>query len=331
MPAEAHVVAAVRARHGAAADPAFFVRRDRATGEQVFISHAGGTCVFRSNDRCAIHARGGVTSLPVSCRHFPRVVLRDGRGTIISFSHYCPTAAALLLEHPPAIPRICDGTAQQPLEPIEGLDARDALPPLLRPGMLTDVAGYDAWERAVIQTFSRSRLASEAFLKINCATDAIRQWKPGNGSLAAAAATAFALPPKQTAAAKNGFMPLDVVRRLYRGELDLEAPWDLETAWRAAAPPNRTDLQRGIANYLAARTFGNWVAYQGLGLRSIVAWLHACHDVLRVAALRGRSAATEALTPAELLEAFRATDLVMLHTIDSHEFARAASAVEFVV
>ena len=60
---------------------------------------ATGACVFFEGDRgnlCAIHRELGVESLPMACRQFPRVVLEDPRGTLISLSHFCPTAAALL-------------------------------------------------------------------------------------------------------------------------------------------------------------------------------------------------------------------------------------------
>ena len=58
-----------------------------------------GACVFFEPDRgnlCAVHRELGVPSLPSACRHFPRIVLHDARGTFISLSHFCPTAAGLL-------------------------------------------------------------------------------------------------------------------------------------------------------------------------------------------------------------------------------------------
>ena len=67
--------------------------------------------------------------LPSACRHFPRVYLRDARGDLLTLSHFCPTAASLLFEPGPV--GVID--APRPLaldEPIEGLDAREVLPPL---------------------------------------------------------------------------------------------------------------------------------------------------------------------------------------------------------
>ena len=47
---------------------------------------------------------------------------------------------------------------------VEGLDAREALPPLLGPGMLTDHEGYDAWERRAIGVLARDDLTAEQAL-----------------------------------------------------------------------------------------------------------------------------------------------------------------------
>src|SRR6516165_2162888 len=59
-----------------------------------------GSCTFLdgSSHLCAIHRAGGVNALPVTCRMFPRVVLHDARGTFVSLSHVCPTAARLLFD-----------------------------------------------------------------------------------------------------------------------------------------------------------------------------------------------------------------------------------------
>src|SRR5215831_8464688 len=59
---------------------------------------AGGACTFLDATArlCSIHRAGGVRALPLTCRMFPRVVLHDARGTFVSLSHFCPTAASLL-------------------------------------------------------------------------------------------------------------------------------------------------------------------------------------------------------------------------------------------
>jgi tripeptide aminopeptidase len=124
---------------------------------------------------CRIHTAAGLDALPSACRHFPRIVLHDDRGVFISLSHFCPTAAAMLLdgraealrptrwrgEAPPYTVgiRVVEAPASLDIGHLEGFEARGALPPLLRPGVLTDLAGYDAWER---RRFARSPSTTSA-------------------------------------------------------------------------------------------------------------------------------------------------------------------------
>ncbi len=129
--------------------------------------------------------------LPSACRHFPRVFLRDGRGTLVTLSHYCPTAAALLLDDGPLF--IMEAAAPLALaEPIEGLDAREALPPLVRPGLLADLQGYAAWEEAAMAQFTDAPSIDVALDRITAATERIRQWTPQRGRLVDAVTSAFA-------------------------------------------------------------------------------------------------------------------------------------------
>ena len=118
----------------------------------------------------------------------------------------------------------------------EGLDATAVLPPLLRPGMLTDPDGYDGWEREAVATFNdRSRGARDALAVIAAATDEVRAWQPGGDSLATRVSEAF------------------------------------HRARSSSAPPEGepSSLDRGIKAFLAAHLFASWSAYQddGLGRR----------------------------------------------------------------
>ncbi len=327
VPAERHVIEFVRGRmrRPGKEDPFVFARAE--SGEtQSRIAHSAGACVFRAGNRCEIQADGGEMALPVSCRHFPRVILRDARGTLISLSHYCPTAAALLFAPAASLREVAPGCSLAAGEPIEGLDARDALPPLLRPGMLADIEGYAAWERSVIDTFSESVHAGRALDTVAAVTEEIRRWTPARGALAATVRGAFAA-PREPLTRRGDSPELDMIRAMYRGDVPLDGPRRLAGTWDQAVPDDRVDLQRPVANYLAARAFGNWVAYQGHGIRSVVAWLRACYDVLRSVAPAARLG-PGALTSSELCEAIRVTDMVMLHSIDSHVFAAAAVPFE---
>jgi Fe-S-cluster containining protein len=235
--------------------------------------HADGTCTFLETDSrlCAIHHAGGQAALPLSCRMFPRVVLHDGRGTFISLSHFCPTAAGLLFDHGESWPLV--GIVDAPpaltdVGPLDGLDARDAWPPLLRPGVMTDLESYGAWEHLGIELLTRDGIAPDVSLDmLAAATTRIASWSPG------------------------GVTPLlDSVR---------------ETFDRLAAPATRAldAHEPAVKRWLAARLFGNWIAYQADGLDAIVRYLRGCLGIF----------AAELARDGHPLEAIRRSDLQIVH------------------
>src|SRR5262249_36006307 len=138
-----------------------------------------------------IHKELGPDLLPSACRQFPRVSVTDDRATRVSLSHFCPTAGAMLfsdrpLERVNAPPSLTlDGS-------VEGLDARGVLPPLIRPGLLTDPDGYDTWEAAGVEVLSRDELSPDQALgAIDEATRDVELWRPGATPLAARVELAF--------------------------------------------------------------------------------------------------------------------------------------------
>jgi hypothetical protein len=96
--------------------------------------------------------------------------------------------------------------------------------------------------------------------------------------------------------------------------------------WDCFIQPWFEPFEFAIRNYLAARLFGNWMAYQGRGLRSIVQWLRTAFAVFRNELARRCAVSGSQVTRTDVVEAIRATDLLLLHTIDSealaHDFAR---------
>jgi hypothetical protein len=66
-----------------------------------------------------------------------------------------------------------------------------------------------------------------------------------------------------------------------------------------------------VKRWLAARLFGAWIAYQGNGLRTILRYLHACHDVFTIELARDRDA----------LQAFRRSDHLIVHESSSQQLA----------
>jgi Fe-S-cluster containining protein len=234
--------------------------------------HADGTCTFfeRDSHLCAIHHAAGHAALPLSCRMFPRVVLHDGRGTLISLSHFCPTAAGLLFETGDASPPT--GVVDAPstlteVGPLDGLDAREAWPPLLRPGVMMDLESYAAWERLGVELLTREGIAPGVSLDVlAAATGDIAAWSPGE------------------------------TRPLLHAVRD---------AFGTLAPPTAvlTEHEHALKRWLAARLFGNWIAYQGDGLQAIVRYLHGCLATFT----------TELARDGSPLEAIRRSDLQIVH------------------
>ena len=173
---------------------------------------------------------------------FPRLVLHDARGSFISLSHFCPTAAGLLFAHdepwPPTI--IVDApSALTDVGPLDGLDARDAWPPLLRPGVLMDLDSYREWERLGVEILTREGIAADVSLEtLASITTRIVSWSPGD-----------ATPLLHT----------------------------VRDAFGRMTPPAATIAahEPAVKRWLAARLFGNWIA-QGDGLEAIVRYLRGC-------------------------------------------------------
>lgn len=207
----------------------------------VAAKRADGACGFlEPSTLCTIHRLGSAAALPVSCRMFPRVVLHDARGTFISLSHFCPTAASMLCSGPDEVAIVEAPAALVGTGELEGLDARGAWPPLLRQGVLMDFESYGAWEAHAIALLTRGdRAAADAVAVLEDTTARIARWSPGAAPL------------------------LDAVDRAFA---------DAGQATTTAAG------DRAINRWLAARLFANWIAYQRDGLTAIVRYLGACLD-----------------------------------------------------
>jgi hypothetical protein len=264
----------------------------------------------------------GAGLLPVACRQFPRVVLQAARGTFITLSHFCPTAAGLLRS--PGNLAVIRAPATLALEGVlEGLDARNALPPLLGPGMLTDDEGYGAWESKGLEVFERDDLtAHQAIEVIAAATRLAQSWRPGDGSLREAVERAFAAVTPERAAGD----PHDDVRRarlavaaVPQGLRAAPVLDDFASRWPAVSEWWR-DHERVVRKYLAARLFGNWIAYYGPGLHAIVEYLRISLSVLKMEAARRHVTSTSPWPT--LLEAVRAADLLMVHLVDTQSLVR---------
>lgn len=207
---------------------------------------AHGACSFLDGTaaRCSIHSSCGVHALPVTCRMFPRIVLHDDRGTFVSLSHFCPTAARLLFDARGDTTIVVAPAALIDVGELDGLDARGVWPPLLRPRVLMDLHAYGAWERRAISLLTRHTIApSDALAELEDVTAAICTWVPGTTALQDVVDAAFA---RHAATARTP----------------------------ATAAEDVTNA--AVKRWLAARLFGAWVAYQGDGLAATIRYLGVC-------------------------------------------------------
>ena len=177
----------------------------------------------------------------MSCRMFPRTVLMDGRGTFISLSHFCPTAAALLFAPGPPVSIVEAPASLVDVGPLDGLDARHAWPPLLRPGVLMDLESYDAWEHMGVELLTRDGVPPAAALAaLEDAAARIASWTADDEPLLHGVRDAFAAAHP----AADALEPYDVA----------------------------------VKRWLAARLFACWVAYQKDGIAEIARHLRSCFE-----------------------------------------------------
>jgi hypothetical protein len=274
-----------------------------------------------------IHRDEGEARMPSTCRYFPRLALHDRRGTSISLTHYCPTAAAMLfrddvpleiVEQPPAFP---------PGE-YEGLViGSDEWPPLLRPQMLMDTASYSVWERHMVARCADEALSPEGVIA-TLERDArlLQRFRPVDGPLAAAIeqlplagivwespltlAESLGHHREVLRAVPDELKPNPDEDGLARAYIDHVRP-----EWRRWTPPLR--------RYLAAKAFASWTAYQGRGVLTIIRGLDASLALVRVEAARQCRNAQRALDADLLREAFRQADFLLNHLAVGEDLAAA--------
>ncbi len=331
---------------------------------------ACGRCLFLETvggNRCAIHRQLGEDALPSACRHFPRVVRLTPRGVDVTLSHYCPTVARRLfadlppagsgqasaapdpllqiVEDPPALPRSW---------PYQGLDARDAVPPLLRPGVLMSWEGHGAWESHAVAVMADAPTPEAALDRLGADAERLRAWTPRHGDFDRYLERELAR-SEELAAGLARLAAQDPQAR-GEGETTSLAAWDevaatvpaaAALAWGArgsGAGPARTAERCGrgaalvaagwplfhvpIRRWLGAKAFASWLALQGQGLRTVVLGLRVALGVLRVETLRGCAEAERALDQELLREAFRRADLLLVHLADPDALARRLSRCE---
>lgn len=300
---------------------------------------ADGTCVFfdraQPDGCCRVQRHAGQAAMPVACRQFPRLVRHDATGTTISLSHWCPTALACLTPDV-QLAIVAPPPAFAAAATLDGLDARAAWPPLLRPDCLSDPAAHARLEAAAVHLLANVPWPLLARLRAVAALfEEVRAWTPARGPLiddVEARASASLAAGEAWVGNEKGHghaaLPAVLHERLWTAVLDAvpdaargRVPHGLRLPATGAASTGNASADayalldaaatRGrVGRYLAARLFGGWIAYQGAGLRSTLAYVMAA----LVAAAEGLGVTTVADDDqVRVGEALRTADLLLLH------------------
>jgi len=256
-----------------------------------------------------------------------------GRGTFISLTHFCPTAAASLFRDDVPI-EIVEAPPAFPDTDYEGLViTADDWPPLLRPDILADAESYGAWERHMVVRCADPALSPESVI-VTLERDAhiVRAISPVTGSAIVAAVAQLPASGVVTKA------PATLETSLERYSEVLEAVPDewrpdpdtlgLPRIYEMAVLPCWESWSLPVKRYLAAKAFASWTAYQGNGLLTIVRGLEAALSLVRVEASRQCRDAGRALDEELLREAFRHADFTLNHLAAGDELAEGWSRAE---
>jgi hypothetical protein len=262
----------------------------------------------------------------------PRLAVRDDRGTFITLSHFCPTAASMLFRDDCPL-AITAGPHVFPPGDYEGLVVTgEDLPPLLTPTMLMDGPGYSAWERHMVMRCAYSDRGPESVVA-TLERDArqLGAWRPGGVTLVDAVRDLPSVPEPADAP-----HTLDRTVALYAQVMqavpdDLRPPSDddgLELAFAEQVRPVWSRFFVPLNRYIAAKAFASWTAYQGRGVASTVRGLEAALAVVRVESSRQCRNAKRRLDADLLRDAFRSADFIINHLAVGEDLASAWSAAE---
>lgn len=240
-----------------------------------------GHCVFFEAGRpgCSIH-----DIKPSACVHFPYVCLIDPRGVRVNLSHFCPTVTSLLFEHRGPIEIVEGPHPLQGLDAIEGLDARDALPPTFA-GATVGKPDEDirlmSWEQ--FSEWERFRVA----------TARVDEWHDEDLELFEVARAAVPAPWV--------WQPV---------------PENITSAWWSGVAPAWHRFDDVCMRYAAAKIFGSWSAYLGHGIEAVTRTAAMASAVLRVESARQCLINGRALDRELMSEAIRQSDLLLVHYAD---------------
>jgi hypothetical protein len=109
---------------------------------------------------------------------------------------------------------------------------------------------------------------------------------------------------------------------------DIQPIAAFEDRWRERVGHAFERYDAVMKNFVAARLFANWIAYQGRGLRSVVQWGLAAAALVRHQTLQRALDSGRPPGPDDVIEAVRMADLILLHVVDTQAFARGVAPLE---
>lgn len=301
-----------------AADVKPFARYEADGRERVAFAHdPTGACVFLASDGtslCAIHRDVGEAALPITCRQFPRAVIVAEDGVDVTLSHYCPTAAARLVDWGGPVSIVEDPLCLRGRE-LEGLDTRRHVPPLVRPGVMCAMDEWRWIETAIVGVFANATSSWRACTVTARWLERLTAWSVGDGSFAAFSIATLADADDPHLEARSAADHI-----LAHWHLAREAV-PLQRAARGITPP----VSRAVADaadaldawtpavtrYLAAKAFASWMPWHASRLATFGRALRLAHHVLVVEVARRGACDRQAV-----LAAVRQADLLLMHEID---------------
>jgi hypothetical protein len=219
---------------------------------------------------------------------------------------------------------------------LESLDAREAWPPLLRPGVLAGLEAYERWESRLLEEWITPASQGESGLRDTLAdairwTDIVRAWGPADGALIVWARRPWQ--PRRglpSLSADRASTELDYLLNTLMSRVPAEWraprwPQGLTDSTAAGAGITRIHADAALARYLAVRLAGSWVAYQGRGLRSVMASLVSSYALAALALARNGDGT---VTIGRLTSAVRAADWLQLHLLERDAWASWCSESE---
>jgi hypothetical protein len=340
IPVEEGVAAAIRAAVPGAGSALTTAGRMPQGAVAVIAPMRGGACPFHLPDvgrLCDIQRTLGHDALPESCRHFPRIALAEADATRVTLSHFCPTAASMLFSDGPDHVTVVSGAAGIADGRVyDGFDARQTIPPLLRPGVAMDGPSCRLWEAYLLDRLGRpdTREVEQRLAEAAAVADQIRAWRAGEESLESW--TRAAVTAATTRGAVRWSMGFASAARLVRAADDCVPPGlsrpVLPDGGAAAdtrfVSPHWGSFSTVVGRYLAARSFGAWSAYMGRGLRTQVAMLAVALAAVRVEAAREALRSDCPLDDSLLHAAIRKADLLLNHLSDAAALVRSQGGVE---